>query len=45
MLRLKAEGNCPQIVEAMGISLASVFRLLKEEAHLMCLGCATAVIV
>lgn len=35
VLRLKAEGKTvPQIVEALGISRASVFRILKEEAHL-----------
>jgi DNA invertase Pin-like site-specific DNA recombinase len=33
VLKLKAEGKTvPQIVEALGISRASVFRILKEEA-------------
>ncbi|MDQ0419911.1 DNA invertase Pin-like site-specific DNA recombinase [Peteryoungia aggregata LMG 23059] len=33
VLKLKAEGkNVPQIVEALGISRASVFRILKEAA-------------
>lgn len=33
VLKLKAEGKTvPQIVEALGISLASVFRMLKEAA-------------